>query len=352
LISLKDDFKDLKIINLDINYRSTQTILDAAYCVISKNELHPVLHLTGQKGQGEKAVVIEADSEVDEAELIAEEIKTMVDFSGQDPTKIAILYRTNAQSRAIEEVFIRRGLPYVLVGGVRFYDRAEVKNVLAMIRVYHNNKDMVSWQRIEKNLGKRRKEKIRIFCGDSKNKRLKVKELIERILASSDYLAKFDSHKEEDARRLENIKELLSVAEHFSELDEFLENVALVQQEYSVQEKEKKHWEHEAVKLMTLHSSKGLEFDIVFLVGLEEGLLPHSQNLEEMEKLEEERRLCYVGMTRAKKKLYLTYARRRLFFGRTTFNDPSRFLQDIEQNLLDKKESIGDWSFSDPSDDW
>jgi len=334
LLALTKDFPQITTVNLKINYRSTQTILDAAYAVICKNETHPILKLITQKDKGEKAVVYRAASEKEEAEFVAEKIKALVDFEGVDPTKIAILYRTNAQSRVFEEVFIRYGLPYILIGGVRFYDRAEVKDVLSLLRVFYNPADEVSWQRIEKNFGKRRRQKVARFLEERRGEKWKTAELLEEILAASAYLEKFDPDDEADARRLENIKELASVAERFPSLGDFLENVALVQQEYSAQEKEKKEWADQAVKLMTLHASKGLEFEVVFLVGLEEGLLPHSRSLDEPERLEEERRLCYVGMTRAKKRLFLTFAIQRLYFGKTTLNEPSRFLADIPPKLL------------------
>jgi DNA helicase-2/ATP-dependent DNA helicase PcrA len=334
LMSLTSDFRKIKIINLEVNYRSTQNILDAAYGVISKNKRHPILKLTTQNGVGEKVVLYQAPSEIDEAEFVVEKIKDLANFEGVDPTKIAILYRTNAQSRVFEEIFIRLGVPYILVGGVKFYNRAEVKDVLSLLRVFYNAADSVSWQRIEKNFGKRRKKKVESFLKEQKDRKIDTATLLEDILNASGYLEKFDQDDEADARRLENIKELASVAERFPDLGDFLENVALVQQEYSAQEKEKRNRLTEAVRLMTLHASKGLEFDVVFLVGLEEGLLPHSQNLDAEEKLEEERRLCYVGMTRAKKKLFLTFARKRLYFGKTNFNQPSRFLEDIPQDLL------------------
>jgi DNA helicase-2/ATP-dependent DNA helicase PcrA len=334
LMSLTSDFPKIKVINLKINYRSTQNILDAAYGVISKNKRHPILKLTTQNGIGDKVVLYQAPSEIAEAEFVVEKVRSLANFEGIDPTKIAVLYRTNAQSRVFEEIFIRLGIPYVLVGGVKFYNRAEVKDVLSLLRVFYNPADSVSWQRIEKNFGKRRKKKVEEFLEKQKGKKIDTVTLLEEILNASNYLEKFNQDDEDDARRLENIKELASVAERFPDLGDFLENVALVQQEYSAQEKEKKNWLGQAVRLMTLHASKGLEFDVVFLVGMEEGLLPHSQNLDVSEKLEEERRLCYVGMTRAKKKLFLSFASKRLYFGKTNFNQPSRFLEEIPQNLL------------------
>ncbi|MFH1560961.1 MAG: 3'-5' exonuclease [Patescibacteria group bacterium] len=333
LSNLSSNFPKIKTINLEQNYRSTQTILDAAYAVISKNEKHPILKLFTQNNQGEKIVVFRAQTGDSEAEFVAEKIKQLVD-SGIDPTKIAVLYRTNAQSRSLEEAFIRHGIAYILIGGVRFYNRAEVKDTICLLRVFQNQADQVSWQRIEKNLGKRRRAKVEGFIKDSKNKKLSSQDLLERILTASGYLDKFDPDDEDDYRRLENIKELSSVARQFPDLIDFLENIALVQQEYSSQEKEKFKFTNQSIKLMTLHASKGLEFEAVFLVGMEEGLLPHSRSLEDKESLEEERRLCYVGITRAQNRLFLTSACRRLFFGQTNFNAISRFLEDLPKELL------------------
>jgi len=344
LLNLKGDFPKIKTINLEVNYRSTQKILDVAYEVIVKNKKHSVLKLVTQNQGGKKVSVYQAFSEGGEAAFVADKIKTLVDFEGMDPAKIAILYRTNAQSRIVEEVLIRRGLPYVLIGGVRFYERAEVKDVLSLLRVFYNPKDEVSWERLRKNMGKRRTAKIKEFI-EKRKKNLpgkpewKTKALLKALLKTSAYLEKYDSDDEKDNKKLENIEELLSVAENFPDLGDFLENVSLVQQEYFAQEKEKKNWIDQAIKLMTLHASKGLEFEVVFIIGLEEGLLPHARSLGEEERLEEERRLCYVGMTRAKKKLYLTYAAQRLYFGKTSFNEPSQFLTSIPEKLLEFKEA-------------
>jgi DNA helicase-2/ATP-dependent DNA helicase PcrA len=241
---------------------------------------------------------------------------------------------------------LEKGIPYILIGGVKFYDRAEVKNLLSMVRVAYNPLDNISWERIEKNLGVRRMSKIKEFLANRPVENVATFDLMEELLRTSGYLEKFDKNDEEDRRRLENIEELKSVAQQFKDLGSFLENVALVQQEYSVQEKEKNNL-NQAVKLMTIHASKGLEFDTVFLAGLEEGLLPHSQSLDDPERLEEERRLCYVAITRAKQHLYLTFTSQRLFFGKSNYNLPSRFLLDIPKDLLDEN----GWCFADDLDE-
>ncbi len=240
----------------------------------------------------------------------------------------------NAQSRVLEESFLKNNIPYVLIGGLRFYDRAEIKDILAMMRFYQNSTDKLSEARVEKALGKRRKQ---LFDNHLKNieSDLQSIQVLESLVTNSGYLDKFDPRDEDDQRKIENIKELKSVASSFPNLNDFLENIALVQQEYSQQEKHKQKENREGVRLMTLHSSKGLEFEAVFLVGFEEGILPHSRSMIIDEDIEEERRLAYVGITRAKDFLFISYATRRLFFGRSSLNDPSRFLFDIPKDLIE-----------------
>jgi DNA helicase II / ATP-dependent DNA helicase PcrA len=352
LSSLKKDFSNVEIINLERNYRSTETILEAANKVISENKLHPVLKLYTEKNTGKKITVYQAKDDFRESEYISNKIEEQI-TNGVDPTQIAVLYRTNAQSRALEEAFIRRGLPYILFGGTKFYERAEIKDVLALIRVWYNRNDSVSWERIEKNMGVRRMRRVKNFLQKKQTRKTKTAELLNEILSASGYLEKYDQENKEDYRRLENIKELSSVAHQFPDVDRFLESVALVQQEYFVQEKKKAGKKDQAIRLMTLHSSKGLEFEVVFIAGMEEGLLPHSRSMQNLEELEEERRLCYVGMTRAKKQLYLTYAVKRLYFGKTNYNSPSRFLENIPSHLkveILSEKTIDDWDWDD--DDW
>lgn len=333
LINLKSDFPALKIINLEQNYRSTKTILDVAYSVICHNTTHPILKLWTKNEEGEKIYLYEASSEINEAEFIVNQISRHLDqYRLSD---FAILYRTNAQSRVLEEFFLQSGIPYVLVGGTRFYQRKEVKDVLAYLRLIANPKDTVSHVRIEK-LGKARLEKFLNWQERnlSKNKRLLTLDLFDELLKATNYLELYDPKDEEDLARLENINELRSVANEFPDLNDFLENVSLVEQESLPDKPISNGNKKEAVTLMTLHAAKGLEFPIVFIVGMEEGLFPHSRSLLNQSELEEERRLCYVGITRAKKKLFLTYARRRLYFGQHSANEVSRFIQDIPEDLI------------------
>ncbi len=316
------DFSDIKIINLEQNYRSTQNILDAANLVISKNTTHPILKLWTEKNAGAKIRLYAARNGFNEADFIVDEINHLGKFSD-----IAVLYRTNAQSRVLEEAFLHAGIPYMLVGGVRFYDRKEIKDVIFYIKYLVNPKDSVSKKRIEK-IGLRRFEKLKEM---SEITGMTTLDILDAVIQKTDYLALFQKESEENLARLENIKELRSVATEFPNINDFLENVALVEAGPRNQTKN-------AVTLMTLHAAKGLEFPIIFIVGMEEGLFPHSRSLMDTNQLEEERRLAYVGITRAKEILYLTYAASRLYFGEKLSNPPSRFIMDIPENLL---ENIG-----------
>lgn len=341
IMNFKTDFPSVKVFHLEQNYRSTQTILDAAFGVIGKNTSHPILKLWTEKGEGEPITLYEARNEQDEATYIIQ----MILQSGKPFSDFAVLYRTNAQSRVLEEAFLHNGVPYVLVGGTRFYERKEIKDVLSYLRIFANPKDTVSYHRAEK-LGKGRLEKFLAFAGklshDNQLITLTTLELLDQILDVTKYLELYDANVEEELYRLENIKELRSVATEFPNLTEFLENVALVEKE------EHRNPDRKAVTLMTLHAAKGLEFSVVTIVGMEEGIFPHSRSLMEKEELEEERRLCYVGITRAKEKLYLTYANRRLFFGTRTQNMISRFIADIPEHALDLQISLSqDRGFTD-----
>jgi DNA helicase-2/ATP-dependent DNA helicase PcrA len=330
------DFPEIKIVNLEQNYRSTQNILDAANSIISKNSSHPVLKLWTKNQKGEKINLYFASSGRDEANFVAEKIIELIKDDQNKKGDIAILYRTNAQSRTIEEALLSQGVPYRLVGGVRFYGRSEIKDIISFLRLINNEKDSVSKKRILK-LGKRRVDKFENIKDQIKEKieDLSTIEIMDIIIEKTEYLKRFQKESEENLARLENIKELRSVAKEFPKLSDFLENVALIEAEQekggkiSTQDQNK-----DAVTLMTIHASKGLEFKIVFIVGMEEGIFPHSRSLEDANQLEEERRLAYVGITRAKKALFLSCATSRLFFGENISNPPSRFLDDIPKNLI------------------
>jgi len=335
LMRFKTDFTYVQTFALSQNYRSTQKILDAASTVIGKNAGHPVLTLWTKNPKGDDVTIYEARNAQEEAEFIINQL-SIVNCQLSD---VAILYRTNAQSRVLEEVFLHQGVAYKLIGGTRFYERKEVKDVLAYLRVLANPKDTVSYKRIEK-LGKGRLEKFLDFSREAEfhSEEQTTIDILDRVLKNTDYLSLYDEKDEEDRSRLENIKELRSVAIEFPDISLFLENVALVEQEYPSASlragDENRPDDGGAVTLMTLHAAKGLEFPIVFMVGMEEGLFPHSRSLMDRNEIEEERRLCYVGMTRAKQKLFFTYARRRLFYGQRTSNTVSRFILELPEHVL------------------
>lgn len=289
LMKFKNDFPNVKTFSLSQNYRSTQKILDAATAVIAKNKSHPVLELWTENPDGEHIGLYEAHNEQDEADFIIKRIATM---GIKSLTDVAILYRTNAQSRIIEEALLHHAIPYVLIGGTRFYERKEIKDVLCYLRLLNNPKDSISYQRAEK-IGKRR---LMRFIAYQQSMLLEQKEsdnaesetwleeesreseqkatieLLDEIIQATGYLELYDEKIEEDRARLENIKELRSVAISFPDLTDFLENVALVEQEYSSDKQTPKDKKN-AITLMTLHAAKGLEFPIVFMIGMEEGLL-------------------------------------------------------------------------------
>ncbi len=349
IVHFKRDFPDVAEFHLEQNYRSTQVVLDAAFGVIARNTTHPILKLWTDKHGGDKITLYEARNEHDEALFLVQTILQ----SNSPFANFAVLYRTNAQSRVLEEAFLHAGIPYILVGGTRFYERKEIKDVLAYLRVLANPKDTVSYKRIEK-LGKGRLEKFlhfaNAFAKDTKLLSLTTLELLDKTLDVTQYLKLYDANNEEEMYRLENIKELRSVATEFAELQTFLETVSLVEQEYEPDTLKKRDRNRDAVTLMTMHAAKGLEFHIVFMIGMEEGLFPHSRSLMEREELEEERRLCYVGITRAKEKVYMTYANRRLFFGTRTQNMISRFIADIPEHAIELQVSLNTSRGFDPDD--
>src|SRR3990167_8652806 len=330
LEKFKNDFPQTTIFKLEKNYRSTQIILDFAHEIILKNKTHPILHLTAENERGEEILFFEADNEQEEGIFIVNEIRRLLESN--DSQSIALLYRTNAQSRVLEEVFLHFSMPYTLIGGVRFYERREIKDIISYIRLFINPNEQLSKDRIIK-LGKRKWEKFKTLYDLLKNKvqTLPTEQIINKVFENTGYLEFYDEKDPEDFSRLENIKELKSVAIRFPDIGNFLEQVALVESEYF--ESEKRHPNEEGIKLMTLHQSKGLEFDTVFITGVEEGLLPHSRSIEDFFQLEEERRLFYVGITRARQRLYILSAKKRFIFGRLNYSIKSRFISN-EDDLL------------------
>ncbi|OGY26622.1 MAG: hypothetical protein A2Z24_02265 [Candidatus Woykebacteria bacterium RBG_16_44_10] len=374
ILNLSQDFSKSKIFNLEQNYRSTKKILNAATAVISHNRSHPILNLWTQNPEGDPIIIYEAKNELEEAGFIIRVINKMAGYRQQGTVyseseqtathtpaspvgrlpppplnykDFAVLYRTNAQSRVLEEALLHEGIPYTLVGGTRFYDRREVKDVLAYLRLIVNLADSVSYKRVvnipPRGIGpaaiKAKSIKFKGFEslleGLRKNSEGKPTiETIDIVLEVTKYLDWLDDGSIEAAARVENVKELRSVATEFPNLTDFLENVTLVEREYGPQRPSIEKERPDAITLMTAHAAKGLEFPVVFMVGMEEGLFPHSRSLLDTNELEEERRLCYVGITRAKSQLYLTFARQRLYFGQRSEGVPSRFIADIPKESV------------------
>lgn len=322
---LSRDFSKIETVSLEQNYRSTQVILEAANCVICKNKNHPILNLWTENENGEKITVFSAPSGYSEAEWVVNEIHKFTNSQIHKLSDIAILYRTNAQSRLLEEALLHQSTPYTIVGGFRFYERKEIKDLIACLRLLTNPKDRASLERVKK-LGVRRSAKLGEITFSSQT----TTDLLNLVIEKLNYLDIYKAENEENYARLENIKELMSVAQEFPNILDFLAQVALVETQ-----KDSDKTTTDRVTLMTVHSAKGLEFKVVFIVGLEEGLFPHSRSLDDSMQMEEERRLAYVGITRAKKKLYLSFAQRRSYFGQSSSNPPSRFFEDIPNHLLD-----------------
>lgn len=332
LRKFSEAFPEAKTFYLEKNYRSTQKILDFAYRVISENQTHPILKLYTDNHQGEDVEVLELENEQYEGIFIAEKAREF-NQQGVNWENMAVLYRMNAQSRIIEEVFLHLGIPYILIGGTRFYERKEIKDILAYLKLLVNPNDEISLLRVKK-IGKKRFDDFKKIYQEIGNEVEKIEtiKLIDQIINSTGYLKQFNEEVEEDRARLENIRELRSVALNFPKIYDFLQQVTLVETEYS--ESEKKQKDRQGVYLMTLHQAKGLEFDCVFITGVEEGILPYSRSFYDNFSLEEERRLFYVGITRARRKLFITHTKKRFIFGRRTTSIISRFLENNSENFF------------------
>lgn len=331
ILNFEKDFGDVKVFNLEQNYRSTGNILEAANAVISKNKAHPVLNLWTENASGESITIYSAQNELDEASFIVDRVLNSIEGFGA----FAVLYRTNAQSRTVEEAFLHNNIPYRIYGGVRFYERKEIKDILAYLRIIENPLDDVARMRIEK-LGKARFKKFLDMVDKLKLKKTRPTpaELIDKVLDTTEYIQLVDDGTEQGLMRVENVKELKSVAQEYENLTTLLENIALMEGKVTPQKSHEGQIDANAVTLMTIHTAKGLEFDNVFIIGMEEGLFPHSRSMMDVSEIEEERRLAYVAMTRAKQKLYLSYASQRLYFGTTSSNLVSRFVVDIPEELI------------------
>ncbi len=344
MMTLKIDFPKLVEYRLERNYRSKQNILDAATSIISHNTSHPILELWTEQTGGEHIISYEAESASDEAAQVSKYIRQL--RGEYDYDDMVILYRTNAQSRTFEEAFIRSSIPYRLVGGTKFYERKEVKDVLSYIRYMVNRADIVSYQRLLK-LGKRNFSSFSTWIDTDAGKFALSEQpavLLRSVLEHTNYLDKYSKQTEDNLQRTANVYELVNVAAQFETVTQFLENVALIQNDTFSDVQNSSDMQH-AVTLMSIHAAKGLEFSVVFLVGLEEGLFPHTRSFLDKDQMEEERRLCYVAITRAKDRLYLTHARSRLQYGMSTNSLQSRFVADIPEELLTKEPSgLSRWS--------
>lgn len=393
ILNFEKDYPEVRTVKLIQNYRSTQNILDAAYGVISKNVNRKDKKIWTQNDGGNLITSYEADNETDEADFIAEEIQKVCQEK-YDYSDFVVLYRTNAQSRSIEEAMLRHSIPYRIIGGLKFYQRKEIKDVIAYLRLIQNFNDEVSLERIinepKRGIGDMTLQKWveaarsnnqdlissglvisksqypiskQISNSNNQNAKRKIQEskidaivkfsefikrmaeakdkiiltdLIQKVLTESGYEKFLANGTEEGEMRLENVRELLTVAKKYDEYPDdeglglFLEEVALIADTDNIDRASA------AVHLMTLHSAKGLEFKVVFIAGLEEGILPHSRSMLDNSEMEEERRLMYVGITRAQEKVYLLFTAERNIFGSTQINPPSRFLDDVPEHLLER----------------
>jgi DNA helicase II / ATP-dependent DNA helicase PcrA len=407
LLEMEQDFPGTRVVLLEQNYRSTQVILDAAHGIVRQNSARKDKKLWTQRAGGESILVHEAYNEEEEASFVVNEIRRLVARGECRLGDCAVMYRTNAQSRALEEQFIRTGTPYVVVGSKKFYERKEIKDVLAYLRLIANPLDTVSLQRVINvpnrkigpktyaelqrwadreglaplqalarieehptlaSAGKRALSSFSALLADLRQtaEELKLPELLDRLLERSGYAAELQDGTDEGLERWNNVLELRRVAQDFAEIEPatalmlFLENVALVGGSDVTQTGENgtlasEERQRDAVTLITLHAAKGLEFPVVFIVGMEEGILPHVRSLESLQELEEERRLAYVGITRAMHRLYLLYAFRRTFYGGSNVQEPSRFLEEIPGDLVaasGRKSGAAAGARTRSADDW
>jgi len=358
VLNFEKDYPKTKVILLEQNYRSTKNIIEASHSIITKNIERKDKTLWTNNSDGSLINVIETSNQESEGNFIIEEIQELV-RQGYNLNDFTVLYRANAQSRAIEEAFIKANFPYKIIGTVRFYDRKEIKDILAYLKLIISPNDLVSMQRIintpPRRLPKFAKNIQEIsflneypphlkFFNDlinnfrEVNKKKKLTELINFVIKKTDYENYTRDGSEQGEYRWENIKELFTVAIKYDELDpsvgleKFLEEISLLSSPDEIETKKN------LVNLMTMHCAKGLEFPVVFIVGCEEGIFPHSRSSFNPDQMEEERRLCYVGITRAKEKAYLTFTRQRKLWGQTMVNPPSRFISDIPDHLIEYRE--------------
>lgn len=378
ILNFEKDYPNVTIIKLEQNYRSTGAILEAAHKVITRNQQRSDKKLWTDTGRGHEVSVLQVANERAEGEAIVRRVKNAVDGRLRNYKDFAVLYRTNAQSRSVEETFIRYGIPYRIVGGQRFYDRKEIKDIMAYLRLLYQPEDTVSFERIvnvpTRGIGAKSVENFMTWKNvntlslveafetvrDHPNLTSKAKKgllelgemlqalrevaptvplpaLLDSLLRRLDYFSYLDDGTPQGESRAENVRELVSVTQSYQDLglDGFLEEMALISDLDSAE------FSQNAVTLMTIHAAKGLEFPVVFMVGMEESIFPHSRALYDQHEMEEERRLCYVAMTRAKEELYLSYATSRLLYGGMQHNVPSRFLAEFDASFQTDSVSLG-----------
>ncbi len=388
ILNFEKDYPSATVIKLEQNYRSTQAILEAAQQVISRNKERSDKRLWTENGRGHEVTVLQVANERAEGEAIARRVQNARDARLRDYRDFAVLYRTNAQSRSIEETLIRYGIPYRIVGGQRFYDRKEIKDIMAYLRLIYQPEDRVSFERIvnvpTRGVGTKSVENfyslsqangwsleealtkvndhpkltpkakkglfelgemlraLRELSGE-----LALPMLMDSLLKRLDYFNYLDDGTPQGESRAENVRELVSVTQSYQDLglDGFLEEMALISDIDSAD------FDNNAVTLMTMHAAKGLEFPVVFMIGMEESIFPHSRAFYDQNEMEEERRLCYVGMTRAREELYLSYASSRLLYGGLQHNPPSRFLSEIDAKLQTDSVSLGGGAWQNTFDD-
>ena len=398
ILNFEKDFPGTKIIKLEQNYRCTGNILNVANEIIKNNEVKYEKKLWTENAKGELPKIFCSDNEYDEGRYIVEQIEHLKRQEKYKYSDFAVLYRMNTQSRAIEDILRREMVPYKIVGGLKFYERKEIKDIISYLRLIQNPSDNLSFNRVinepKRGIGRTSIEAIeqlamqnntsmyeiiknaqsyglnRVYSNSrefvncmeeffNEKDNLKLSELIKKVLENTGYLKALENEDTEESKnRIANLEEFLNVAIEFEEesaentLSEFLEGITLSSDIDNMEEED-------SVTLMTLHSAKGLEFPVVFLVGMEEGVFPGFKSIGEDKEIEEERRLCYVGVTRAKERLYLTRSKQRTTYGSTTYNPPSRFLKEIPENMLDgyeeameKKTNIEKDNFSDSKYTW
>lgn len=398
ILNFEKDYPNTVVVKLEENYRSTKNILDAAHKVITKNEQRSDKQLWTKEGSGSPVQIIQVQSDTHEGESIVNKIKTQYSMKLRNFNDFAILYRTNAQSRNLEEVFLKYAVPYRVVGGMRFYDRKEIKDIMAYVRLIFQQDDITAflrvinmpargigqksldnfrqWQR-DNNLtlgraldtvqtcttvsgkafkglvefsnlisdlrkqapdfeGQTFEESLPVSLFEQSSAKLAVSEFIDAVIRRTKYLEFLDDGSLQFAERIENVKELISVAKEYDNLGlaSMLEEVALLSSQDSLDERA------DAVTLMTLHAAKGLEFPVVFMAGMEESIFPHSRALFDAGEMEEERRLCYVGMTRAREELYMYHANSRILFGNSQHNPASRFISEINGGSIDEFNNV------------